>query len=160
LNRHDTGRLKGRLAALEAAVGAQLQAIKANNAVPGASVFGKDEMRRQLSRRLDEAEQIKRTLAQRQAPSGPLGVEVWNSAQIAQVRPATRPIHRMSNTELKQRRDALELVVNAHKLSSQWFEKTNGQREFGHEILDRRIEDYRGVILQIDALQAQRARKR
>jgi hypothetical protein len=160
LDRHPTPLLAARRLALQDAVDAQLKAIKANNAVPGASTFGQAEMVRALDQRLKEAERIKDTLDQRKSPAAALGTEVWNSARIAQVPPAPRPLRQMSNIALRQRRDALELALKAHAMSSGTFEKAHGQREFGHEILDQRMAGYRDEIGRIDRLQAQRARRK
>ncbi len=90
----------------------------------------------------------------------PLGAEVWNSAQIARVPPATKPLRQMSNTALQQRRDALVLALKAHDMSSRGFEKAHGHREFGHEILNQEMAGYQREIGRIDSLQAQRARRR
>lgn len=157
LERHATPQLEAHSLALQNAVDAQLKAIRANNAVPGASTFGQAEMTRELDQRLKEAERIKGILDQRKAPPAPLGAEVWNSAQIARVPPAPRPLHQMSKVALRQRRDALELALKDHDLSSRMFEKTHGRREFGHEILDQRMAGYRAEIGRIDRLQTRRA---
>jgi hypothetical protein len=163
LERHATPQLEARRLALQDAVGAELKAIQANNAVPGARTFGQAGMTGELDRRLKEAERIKDTLDQRKAapaPPAPLGAEVWNSAQIARVPRATQRLHQMSKATLRQRRDALELALKDHDLSSRMFEKTHGHREFGHEILDQRMAGYRAEIGRIDRLQARRARRR
>lgn len=163
LERYATPQLKARGLALQNAVGAQLKAIEANNAVPGARTFGQVEMVGQLDQRLKEAQRIKGALAQRQAPPAlgtPLGAEVWNSAQIARVPPATKPLRQMSNVALQQRRDALVLALKAHEMSSRMFEKAHGQREYGHGILDQEMAGYQREIGRIDNLQAQRTRRR
>lgn len=160
LDRHPTPLLEARRLALQKAVDAQLKAIEANNAVPGASTFGQAELLQELQQRLDEAKRIKSTLDQRKAPAAPLGMEVWNHAQAHVVPPAPQPLRQMSKTALRQRRDVLDLAIKGHDISSRTFEKVHGHREFGHEILEKRMAGYRAEIGRIDRLQAQRARRK
>ena len=163
LDRRTTPQLEARRLTLRSAVRAQLKAIKANKAVPGASTFDQAEMIQELRQRLKEAKGIKGLLDQRKAPTAPLGAEVWDSARIAR-KPleTTKPLHlpQMPNDELQKRRDALELALKAHGMSSQMFVKTHGQREFGHEILDRSMTGYRTEIGEIEKLLAQRTPRR
>ena len=159
LDRHGTRQLETRFTALQQAVDEQLKAIRANNAEPGARIFDQEGMSRQLSQRLTEAERIKDTLDRRKAPPAPLGAEVWDSARIARkALKTTRPLHLpgLSDDDLHKRRDGLALALNAHNMSSGWFEKGHGQGEIGSELLDKEMAGYRAEIGKIDALLARR----